>query len=366
MSDTPLADRIKQQIAINGPMPVADYMSLCLLDPKHGYYTQAEPFGTNGDFITAPEISQLFGEIVGAWLINAWRALGKPNPFVLAEAGPGRGTLMRDVLRTARIDAEFVDAATVYLIEASPKLREVQRETLIQSGQELTWATTISDLPSLPQLLVSNEFFDALPARQFIKVGDDWLERCIGVNNNGDLHWTTGATRLAKGDIPKVANNAETGSLLEISPAREAIASEMAAHIQAHGGVVLHFDYSHTRSGFGDTFQAVKAHQFVDPLQNPGTADLTSHVDFEAIGQAAQASGATVFPPMTQAEFLLNCGLLERAGQLGTDKSSDVQNQIRADVQRLAGDGPNDMGELFKVLCFAQPDCPPLLPFAGN
>ncbi|MEN0000415.1 MAG: class I SAM-dependent methyltransferase [Pseudomonadota bacterium] len=365
MTQAPLAETIRKQIAINGPLSVAHYMSLCLLDPKHGYYTQATPFGAQGDFITAPEISQLFGEIIGAWLINAWHVLGKPAPFLLVEAGPGRGTLMRDIARTARLDAAFRAAADLILIEASPKLRAVQEQTLQDAAIEARWLSDLDQLPDLPCMMVSNEFFDALPIRQFVKHRDQWLERVVGLGEDNQLQWQTGTASLSPASLPATAGTVDDGAIFEVSTAREAVVAAMAAHIAKNGGIGLHFDYGHATSAPGDTFQAVHRHAFVDPLDTPGQADLTSHVDFEALARSAKRQGVHPYALMDQGDFLLRCGLLERAGQLGDQKPVTVQQQITADVKRLAGDGPDDMGELFKAFCFAHEKVGALPPFAA-
>ncbi|MEL6201713.1 MAG: class I SAM-dependent methyltransferase [Pseudomonadota bacterium] len=358
--------RIRRQIELNGPMSVAEYMALCLLDPEHGYYTNAEPFGVGGDFTTAPEISQLFGEIIGAWLINAWHALGKPEPFTLAEAGPGRGTLMRDILRTAAIDPAFKNAANPTLIEASQKLRTNQAETLATEAARTVWLDDFDQLPEQALLLVTNEFFDALPIRQFIHHKGRWMERCIGLNDHEALRWQVGTQRITAQELPRGATeNEEEGAITEIAPARESVMAKIANHVAKHGGAAINIDYGHAKSGLGDTLQAMQKHEFVDPLIAPGQVDLTSHVDFEALTRVAMFEGAYAFPIKTQGDFLIQCGLLERAGRLGAGKSVKVQDQITADVQRLAGDGDKDMGNLFKVFCVTQKSSTALPPFGS-
>ncbi|MEL6437118.1 MAG: class I SAM-dependent methyltransferase [Pseudomonadota bacterium] len=365
---TPLLTRLQAQIALSGPISIADYMAICLLDPDHGYYTTRQPFGASGDFVTAPEVSQLFGEIIGAWLIHTWHVIGEPSPFVLVEFGPGRGTLMKDILRTARVSPGFNDAVHPVLIEASERLRGVQAQTLGGDASRVTWHDGLDDLPDMPTLMVSNEFFDALPFRQFVKSGTRWLERTIGIAPDGGLRFQTGINIADRTWLPPdVDADAEPdGAVLEVSLAREAVAADMARHICARGGAALHIDYGHDTTGFGDTFQAVRNNQYADLLAAPGQADLTSHVDFQALANAASAAGAKVSPVMAQGAFLLGCGLLERAGALGRGQAKAQQARIEADVQRLAGDGKDDMGGLFKVLCFAAPARPPLPPFGSN
>ncbi|MEO1702504.1 MAG: class I SAM-dependent methyltransferase [Pseudomonadota bacterium] len=364
MTVSALMPRIVRHIELNGPMAVSDYMAMCLLDPEYGYYTKAEPFGANGDFTTAPEISQLFGEIIGAWLINAWLTVGKPSPFTLAEAGPGRGTLMKDILRTAAIEPAFSAAAKPVLIEASPRLRAIQSETLGGTAKRTQWLNDFERLPDRPLFLVTNEFFDALPIRQFIFHRNQWVERCIGLGENESLQWQMGTGKIETDHLPSYLKNVPAeGSIVETSPARESMAAKIAAHIAEHGGVAINFDYGHTTTAVGDTFQAVHHHAFANPLQEPGKRDLTSHVDFAALSQSAGSQGAHAFQVMAQGAFLLQCGLLERAGQLGAGKSQEVQEQIRNDVQRLAGSGPQEMGELFKVWCLAQNEGVQIAPF---
>lgn len=350
---TPLHDLLAARIATAGPMTVADYMAECLLHPEHGYYAAREPFGTAGDFITAPEISQLFGEIVGAVLVNAWRQAGRPSPFLIAEAGPGRGTLMADIVRTARVDRGFSDAAQIVLVEASARLRDVQRQTLGADAQRATWADTLDDLPDLPLFLIANEFFDALPIRQFVKTAKGWRERMVGLTDDSTLAFVAGASTLPDRDLPQGHAGAPEGAIFEIAPAREATAATIAASLAKRGGFALLIDYGHLQSGIGDTFQAMRDHAYVDPLAEPGLADLTSHVDFDALARAATAQGARSLPAMTQGAFLIDGGIIERAGALGAGKDAATQDAIHAAIARLCGEADGQMGVLFKVLALA-------------
>lgn len=347
---TPLAEKLRQRIAISGPITIADFMTACLLDPDHGYYTHQQPFGTKGDFITAPEVSQMFGEIIGAWLIHQWHELGCPAPFSLAELGPGRGTLMRDILRVATLDDAFNQAAKIQLIEASPRLRAIQAQTLGPWAQRVGWHDDFEHVPPQPLLIVSNEFFDALPIRQFVKAQGQWRERMVGLDDAGALVFTIGEAALAAIELPPGHAQAEDGDIYERAPTREAMAGMIANHLSDYGGAALHIDYGHTKTAIGDTLQAVKNHAFTQILSTAGEADLTSHVDFEALAKASTAPGISVTPVMTQSAFLLANGLLERAGRLGANQSTAKQDEIRAAVQRLAGNGPDDMGDLFKVI----------------
>ena len=344
-----LEDRIRRLIGTAGPLPVSDSMAMCLFDPAGGYYTTREPFGEGGDFTTAPEISQMFGEMVGAWLVHAWRSLGRPDPFALVEMGPGRGTLMRDILRTARIDPPFLAAAQIHLVETSERLRSAQAETLVP--HDIKWHDELSSLPVLPMLFVANELLDAVPVRQFEHTPDGWRERLVGLDADGNLAFVPGLPVSDLSILPAGAGAAPEGAVFEYAPAREAIAATLGERLHAHGGAALVIDYGHIRSGFADTLQALRSHRYVSIFEEPGSADLTSHVDFEAIAGAAESAGAKAFPAITQGDFLLSLGLAERAGALGHGKDEKTQANLRAAVERLAGTGKAEMGGLFKVLC---------------
>jgi len=344
-------DRIRRLIEAAGPLPVSDYMAICLFDPDGGYYTTREPFGAKGDFITAPEVSQMFGEIIGAWLVHAWRELGCPAPFVLAEMGPGRGTLMRDILRTARLDPGFLAAARVHLVEASDRLADIQRETLAGAPVECAWCADLDSLPEGPLLFVANELFDAVPIRQIVRTAEGWSERRVGLGEDGALGFVAGPPLGDLSLLPAGAEDQPEGAVFEYAPAREAIAAGLGERLAESGGAALLIDYGHLRPGFADTLQAMRAHAYVSVFDQPGTADLTSHVDFESLASAAATAGARVLPAMSQGAFLLSLGLAQRAGALGHGKDAAAQDAIRAAAERLAGTGENAMGELFKVLC---------------
>ena len=341
---TPLARRIASLIEASGPMPVSDYMALCLLDPEHGYYTRRDPIGAAGDFTTAPEVSQMFGELVAVWLAHGWRAMGAPPDAIVVEIGPGRGTLMADMARTlARLAAPL--AARLHMVEASPRLADAQRRRLRDAGHRATWHDAIDALPDAPMLVVANELFDALPARQFVAAEGRWRERCVVVRD-GALAFGMGA-----GTLPDpVAPGAADGTIREVAPAREALMEALATRLAARDGLLLAIDYGHWGgpTALGDTLQAVRAHAYVDPLAEPGLADLTTHVDFGALAASARAVGAHIVGRATQGQFLLGMGLLERAGALGADMDEDGRDELRAAVERLAG--PDAMGDLFKVL----------------
>ncbi|MBR2687160.1 MAG: class I SAM-dependent methyltransferase [Aquamicrobium sp.] len=346
-----LKRRIIELITTVGPIPASEYMALCLFDPEAGYYTTREPFGAGGDFITAPEVSQMFGELVAVWLYEAWRTIGSPTPVSLAEIGPGRGTLMRDMLRTLhRLDPVFATGTSIALIETSPRLREVQKNTLAGIAIDVAWHETAATLLDQPILIVGNELFDAVPIRQFVRTADGWRERMVGLNANGELAFFAGAASLDPALLPADAEGAPNGAIVELAPARSALMQTIAEHIATRGGVGLFFDYGHLQPGVGDTLQALRNHQYEDVLASPGEADLTAHVDFAALAASTRTAGLRA-DTTTQGSFLLAMGLLERAGRLGADADEATRARLTGEVERLAG--PQAMGELFKVLAIA-------------
>ena len=335
-----LRDLLIARIRADGPMPLAEYMQTCLMHPEHGYYATRDPLGRLGDFTTAPEISQMFGELLGLCLAQTWLDRGAPAPFALAELGPGRGTLMADILRaTARVPG-FPAAARVHLVETSPALRRVQRETL--AGHDVTWHDRVEDLPALPLFVVANEFFDALPVRQMVRSGAAWRERCVGLRE--------GALVLGLGgpvEVPGLAHRLEDtreGDIVETCPAGQAIAATIGARIAQEGGAALIVDYGDWRS-LGDTFQAVRAHAPADPLADPGAADLTAHVDFEALARAAPCAHSRLTP---QGVFLQRLGIAQRAEALAARLSGEALAAHERAFHRLTD--TTEMGTLFKVI----------------
>lgn len=348
---TPLKKRITALVETGGPLSVADYMALCLFDPQDGYYTTREPFGAAGDFTTAPEISQMFGELIGVWIRLAWEAAGKPLPVAIAEIGPGRGTLMKDVLRTlARLAPELHSSAHFVMIETSPRLAEIQKKTLATADAAVEWHVTLDTLPQMPLIIVGNEIFDAIPIRQFVRTSGQWRERCIGLDEKGGLRFVAGAASLDPVLLPASAANAPDGAIFEVGPARTALMDIISQRIKAHCGAGLFIDYGHAEPGIGDTLQALRKHRYTDILGDPGQADLTSHVDFASLAVTARQHGLDA-GLMTQGDFLLGLGLLERAGSLGAKADPAGQEKIRGEVERLAG--PDAMGTLFKVMALA-------------
>ena len=349
-----LADEIRERIRRDGPINVATYMELCLHHPRHGYYRRGRPIGADGDFVTAPEISQMFGELIGLWCAAVWQSMGQPQRVQLVELGPGRGTLLADALRAVRIVPDFRTAIDLHLVESSESLR-AEQATLLANAHP-TWHEQFETVPPGPVLVIANEFFDTLPIRQFERVGSAWQERVVA------LAPTSQTLRFAAADsVPAEAGFgcAPSGAIVERAPAREAVASALAGRIAAEGGAALITDYGHTQPGFGDTLQALKRHRRHDALDEPGTADLTAHVDFSALVSAARREGARVFGPVPQGRFLKTLGIDARAARLRQDASADRFAEVDAALRRLTG--AHGMGELFKALALAHPalDTPP-------
>ncbi len=345
---TALADLLRARIKADGPITVADYMAACLQHPEHGYYATRDPFGAAGDFITAPEISQMFGEVLGLCLAQAWLDQNAPAPFALAELGPGRGTLMADILRATRSVPGFHAAAQVVLVETSPTLRAAQAERL--AGLTPVWLDRAADLPDLPLFLIANEFFDALPIDQFQRSAAGWHQRLVGVQDD----------RLVFGRSPALPNDAlgprfaddPPGTVVEICPGMPPIAAVIGQRIAARGGSAIVVDYGGWRSK-GDTLQAVRRHGQEDPLANPGAADLTAHVDFEALALATALphSGLT-----DQGPLLNRLGIAHRAEHLAAGLAGDRLETHRAALHRLTD--PREMGSLFKAIAFHAPGTP--------
>lgn len=350
---TALGEKIKSLIEATGPIDIAAYFAMCLGDPEHGYYLRREPFGRAGDFVTAPEVSQLFGEMIGIFMVQAWQACGSPPAVRLVELGPGRGTMMADMLRViAHLAPQLYAGCSVHLVETSERLVERQVRTLSDHGAKIAWNARHEDVPPGFTLLVANEFFDAIPIRQFVRTGTGFRERLVGIGEDGELAFLIGAATL-DGPLPPGSDTCPEGTVFEIAPAREAIMQAVAERLHDDGGVALVIDYGHLVSGLGDTLQALKDHAFDPPLAHPGEADLTSHVDFESLARAAASAGAHVVGATCQGDFLVGLGLLERAGALGAGKDNSTQESIRDAVERLAAPGPGKMGELFKAMAVA-------------
>jgi SAM-dependent MidA family methyltransferase len=333
-----LQRRLEALIAANGPMTVADYMAACLHDPQYGYYASRPRLGAEGDFITAPLVSQMFGELIGLWAAETWMRMGRPDRFRLVEMGPGDGTLMSDILRAGRAVPGFLDAAELWLVETSAPLREAQRARL----GEVNWAERLAGVPEgAPLILVANELLDCLPARQFIRTETGWAERRVGLGPDGGLAF--GLAPVPEAFRPK---DAPVGSLMEWSEATGVLGAEVGARIARDGGAALFIDYGRAEPGYGDTLQALIAHRKVSPLERPGEADLTVHADFPHFVHAARAAGARATATLEQGEFLLRLGIAERAAALKAARP-DKADMIGRQLARLVE--PDQMGSLFKV-----------------
>ena len=345
---TPLAQLIAARIAATGPITLADYMRDCLTHPQHGYYSTRDPLGAQGDFITAPEISQMFGELLGLCLAQSWLDQGAPAQITLAELGPGRGTLMADMLRATAKFPGFHAALSIHLVETSGPLRTAQAKLLPNA----TWHDSVSTLPEAPLYLIANEFFDALPIRQFIRAGDGWSETVVGLNNDQlTLGQTTPAPLAA---LQHRLGDTRDGDRVEICPALPHITSRIGDLIARHGGSALIIDYGDWRSQ-GDTLQALRGHAPTDPLAEPGLADLTAHVDFEALARAAQPAKYTRLTP--QGVFLERLGIAARAARLAEGLVEPALTGHLAAHRRLTH--PAEMGQLFKVIGIYPPSAPP-------
>lgn len=338
---TALAKQIAGRIQAHGPMTLAEYMQLCLLHPDHGYYATRDPFGSAGDFITAPEISQMFGELIGLALAQSWMDQGCPAPFTLAEIGPGRGTLMADMRRALRMVPAMLDGADTVLVEASAHLRALQSRAVGQARH----LDDCAGLPQGPLFVVANEFFDALPIRQYQRVEGGWAERMVTLRD--------GVLAFALGPVQNLPRRGDIGEIYEDCPALPGIVAQLAGRIARHGGAAIVIDYGNW-DGRGDSFQAVRQHEPEDPFANPGQADLTAHVDFAAIAAAAVQSGAAASAMVTQGEWLLSLGAAQRADALA--RAGD--DGAHAALKRLTD--AQEMGHLFKAIAIWPKDAPPV------
>jgi NADH dehydrogenase [ubiquinone] 1 alpha subcomplex assembly factor 7 len=344
---SPFQNILAQEIERVGPVTVARFMELALGHPEHGYYMTRDPFGRAGDFTTAPEISQTFGELIGAWCAAVWHDIEMPEPIHLVELGPGRGTLMADALRVARLDKKFESRFRLHLIETSPRLRA--RQETVLAAYDPTWHESPDSVPPGAAIVIANEFVDALPIRQFEMTEAGWCERLVGLRK-GDLTFMRAEVEPGF-DLPA---RAPLHAVVEVCLAGRALAADLSERVVTFGGAALIFDYGHVESGVGDTLQAVRHHSYVPVLRDPGQADLTAHVDFQALGEAAAGAGAAVHGPVTQREFLLELGIEHRRARLTEGKTAAIAASIDGAVERLIA--PDKMGTLFKALAIGHPE----------
>jgi NADH dehydrogenase [ubiquinone] 1 alpha subcomplex assembly factor 7 len=352
---TPLQRQLVHMIRQDGPISVEQYMAMCL---GH-YYGTRDPFGAAGDFTTAPEISQMFGELIGLWAADLWQRMGAPASVRLVELGPGRGTLMADMLRVSRALPGFTKALEVHLVETSPVLRARQGEALASFGKQPVWHDSIDAALEGPVILIANEFLDALPVRQFQRANGGWHERLVGLDGEGNLAFGLQVAKAAE------FGGAPDGTIIEKAEIAAGMVSAIAAHVAREGGAALFIDYGSMIGGTGDTLQAVKRHKSVGVFDEPGEADLTVQVDFAAMARVAAQQGAVVAGPVTQGAFLAELGLQQRADALKSPASAAQAAAVDAAVARLTAPATTGMGELFKVMAVAHPALTVMAGFQG-
>ena len=355
---SPLEREIRRLIGVAGPMPIAQYMRLCLTHPQHGYYVNRDPLGAGGDFVTSPEISQMFGELIGLWMAAVWRQMGGPEDIRIIELGPGRGTLMHDALRAAKVVDGFRSAIVVHLVEISPALQEIQERRLAVLDVPVLWHAKLDEVPAGASIVIANEFVDALPVHQAVKQDDGWHERAVGIGPDGRLVMTAARDPLPhfETSMPRGLRQAPVGAIYEWRA--DEFALELGRRMRNQGAALI-IDYGHDHYGLGDTLQAVAGHSFTDPLRAPGKADLTAHVDFEALAQCAESMGARIHGPIRQRELFLHLGIEKRAAALKAStplKAADIEVAF----SRLIAEGARGMGELFKAIAIAAPALGPL------
>ena len=341
-------------------MTIAAFMAEALLHPQHGYYRTADPFGRDGDFITAPDISQVFGELIGLWFVEMWHFLGSPAEAGLVELGPGRGTLMTDALRAAKVAPEFLEAISVHLVETSPVLRKTQKSQL--SDYSPTWHDSVATLPDMPNFIIANEFFDALPIHQFRYTDAGWREVLVGISKDGlELMISPRETPHVSLIDDVITRNAKIGDVTEICPAAISLFDILASGVTENGGAALVIDYGSEFKEPKATLQGLHGHQAKNFLDSPGEVDISAHLDFSALKRAVP-SGVCCWGPITQREFLLSMGIEVRASRLAEFATNKEKARIDSACNRLIG--PSQMGTLFKVLALTSgddmpPSCPP-------
>ncbi len=351
-----LTDHLAQLIRADGPLTVAQYMTAALTHPIYGYYRVQNPVGRAGDFITAPEISQIFGELIGLWCLQTWRDIGAPSSFQLVELGPGRGSLMADLLRAARLQPSFLAAAEIHFVETNAVLR-AQQNAALPEGTDATWRDRFEEIAPGPLILIANEFFDCLPIRQFMRKGPGWYERCVTLDEKGALCFALSPSPIPGGILAISDPHTQQGALKEVCAPAQSLIEKIAHRFSQHKGRALIIDYGYAKPGMGDTLQALRRHSPCGVLETPGDVDLTAHVDFSALASCAKRSGADVAGPAEQGAFLAALGLEARASALRAEATAQQKQDIDSAVLRLAG--PDQMGELFKALSISSADLPP-------
>jgi SAM-dependent MidA family methyltransferase len=362
---SPLQAELRKLIKSSGPMPVWRYMEQCLTHPQHGYYVARDPLGREGDFTTSPEVSQMFGELLGLWAASVWKAIDSPSVLRLIELGPGRGTMMADALRALRVLPPLYQSLSVHLVEINPVLRDKQK-SMLTDLRNIAWHERLDEVPDGPSVILANEYFDVLPIHQVVKRETGWHERVVEIDGNGQLVFGTAAEPTPRFEalLPPLVRAAPVGAVFEWRPDAEIM--RIATRVRDQGGAALIIDYGHLRSDVGDTFQAIARHSFTDPLKNPGQADITAHVDFQALARAAEDLGAQVHGPVPQGDFLKRLGIETRAVTLMAKTTPEISEDISGALKRLIGGGRGGMGSMFKVLAVSEPRLTVLAGFADE
>ena len=338
---------IRDKIAATGPISIAEYMALALGHPEHGYYITRDPFGTRGDFITSPEISQIFGEMLGLWCAQMWAQMGG-GPISIAELGPGRGTLMADMLRATKSAVGFHESITIHMVETSPVLANAQYMKLRDLHPRIEWIDSMDELPKNKTLFVANEFFDALPIKQYVMTEEGMRERRVSWNDTlSAFEFVLAEPGLS---LAKSGKAIPSGTVMEHSPASRSVMRGLATHVKQFGGAGLIIDYGYLGEAHHDTLQALKSHLFHPVLADPGEADITAHVDFTSLMDIARDAGNLVAPLVNQGEFLIRMGAQLRLEMLLRHANAEQRSNLITGLERLVS--PQAMGELFKVMAF--------------
>jgi NADH dehydrogenase [ubiquinone] 1 alpha subcomplex assembly factor 7 len=363
LSESDLAARLVRHIRAHGPLTIAAFMAMALHDPQAGYYARRQPLGASGDFVTAPEISQVFGELIGLWCADLWHRMGSPDPVVVAELGPGRGVLIEDFLRAAAGVPGFRQALRLHLVEASPLLRAEQRRRL--GAADPVWLADVDALPDAPLLLIANEFLDALPIRQLVRGRAQWAERLVAVDAEGRLCFADGPESPALTLlVPPERRDAPPGAIVELCPAAATLAAGLAERLRRQPGAALFIDYGYGEGMPGATLAAIGAHRSTGALDAPGVADLSAHVDFAAFAASARSGGAEIHGPVPQGDFLTALGAELRLAALLQKAAPGQRAALATGLRRLID--PSEMGTLFKVLAMTSPGLPVPAGFAED
>ena len=346
-----LIDHLKLRIANEGALNIAQFMEACLTHPAYGYYITRDPIGRVGDFTTAPEISQMFGELIGCWAAAVWQELGKPKPLSWIELGPGHGTLTADAMRAIEQVSGMAKEISIHLVEASPLLR--QRQQQILARWRPTWHTEIGTVPNGPSIVIANEFFDALPILQFSRDQKKWRERLVTLDKNSALSFAWSPPTSAAPRHLELMAEVPNGEIVEISPCAIKLAKSLTHRLCNHGGIGLIIDYGHDAYVTGETLQAVRSHAYTSILEAPGEADLSAHVDFKQIAHAVKSAGGITYGPVAQGNFFVSLGIEARVERLSEKATPQQYANIKSAFERLTA--PNAMGRLFKVMAVGKP-----------